>query len=259
MHRTIIPIVAVCAWACLSSMAWAARTTKLEVTLTPDRLGAGTTIVFDVQIGSNDEGMPSPLTGIALRYPSDLGIGASGLGLETCQLAALDAFGPQACPADSQMGYGSALVEVPFGPELVQETARTRTFSAPVSKGHLALLFYAEGETPISAQLVFPAVVATAPPPFGGSLDTTLPLVPSFPEGPDAAVVRLRSTIGPLNLTYYEQVRGKRVAYTPKGIVLPKQCPPGGFPFAADFSFEDGSNASAASNVPCQGRRRAGR
>lgn len=256
MNRAIIAAAAVCAWACVPAVAWAGQTAKLEVTLIPDRLGAGTTIDFGFQIEGTGGGVPSPLTKIDLRYPANLGIGSSGLGLESCGQDALDAFGPQACPADSQMGYGSALVVVPFGPDLVEETARTRTFSAPVSKGRLALLFFAEGETPISAQLVFPAVVATAPPPYGGSLNTALPLVPSFPEGPDAAVVKLRSTIGPLNLTYYEQVHGKRVAYTPKGIVLPKSCPRGGFPFAANFSFQDASHTSATASVPCPSRRR---
>lgn len=126
---------------------------------------------------------------------------------------------------------------------------------APVSKGRLALLFYANGESPIYAQLVFPAIVNTAPAPFGGSLNTTLPLVPSVPGAPDAAVVRLRSTIGPLNLTYYEQIHGQRTAYTPKGIVLPRSCPHGGFPFSADFRFEDRTRATAATSVPCPRRR----
>ncbi len=153
------------------------------------------------------------------------------------------------------MGYGSALVEVPFGPLVVDETATTRTYSAPVSNGRLALLFYAEGESPIYAQLVFPAIVDTAAPPFGGSLNTTLPLVTSVPEAPDAAVVRLHSTIGPLNLTYHERVHGRRVSYTPKGIMLPKSCPRGGFPFAVSFTFQDGTSTTATSNVPCPSRR----
>ncbi len=253
MYRIPVLTAAVCLCACLPSAGWARQTAKLDVTLKPDKPGAGTTIAFGFQITGARGRVPSPLTGIDLRYPANLGIGSSGLGLESCLPATLETFGPEGCPADSQMGYGSALVEVPFGPEVIHETARTRTFSAPVSKGRLALLFYAEGESPIYAQLVFPATVETALPPYGGSLNTTLPLVPSVPEAPDAAVVRLRSTIGPLNLTYYEQVHGKRVAYTPKGIVLPKNCPRDGFPFAADFNFADGTRASARTSVPCPG------
>lgn len=259
MHRALALTTAACLWTCLPGAAWADQTARLDVRLTPERLGAGTTIIFGFQITGRGGGVPSPLTEIDLQYPANLGIGTSGLGLESCLLPRLEAFGPEGCPADSRMGYGSALVEVPFGPDLIHETATTETFSAPVSSGQLALLFYTVGKTPISAQLVFPAVVATAPPPFGGSLNTTLPLVPSVPEAPDAAVVRLSSTIGPLNLTYYERVRGKRVAYTPKGIVLPKSCPHGGFPFAANFSFQDGTRASTTASVACPGRRYARR
>ncbi len=259
MHRVLALTTVACVCAFLSGTAWAVQTAKLDVRLTPERLGAGTTIVFGFQITGAKGGVPSPLTEINLQYPANLGIGTSGLGIESCLPATLEALGPGGCPADSRMGFGSALVEVPFGPIIVHETATTETFSAPVSNGQLALLFYANGEEPISTQLVFPAVVATAPPPFGGSLNTTLPPVQSVPEAPDAAVVRLNSTIGPLNLTYYEQIRGRRVPYNPKGIVLPKSCPRGGFPFAANFSFQNGSRTRATTSVACPGRRNARR
>lgn len=259
MHRLLALAAAACVCACLPGAAWASQTAKLDVKLTPERLGAGTTIVFGFKIAGPSGQVPSPLTEIDLRYPADLGISTSGLGFESCLPATLEALGPEGCPADSRMGYGSALVEVPFGPEVIHETATTQAFMAPVTNGRLALLFYADGQSPISAQLVFPAVIAPAPAPFGGSLNTTLPLVPSVPEAPDAAVVRLRSTIGPLNLTYYEKVRGRFVGYKPKGIVLPRTCPRGGFPFAADFSFQDRTGTTAATRVPCPGRRGARR
>ena len=260
VHRVLALTLAACAYACLPGAACAGQqTAKLDVRLTPEQLGAGTTIAFGFQISGAGGGVPSPLTRINLRYPANLGIGTSGLGLESCLPATLEALGPEGCPADSRMGFGSALVEVPLGPELIHETATMTAFMAPVNKGRLAMLFYAEGKAPIYAQLVFPAVVATAPPPFGGSLNTTLPLVPSVPEAPDAAVVRLRSTIGPVNLTYYEQVHGKRLPYKPKGILLPNSCPHGGFPFAADFSFQDGTRANATARVACPRRRNARR
>lgn len=78
-----------------------------------------------------------------------------------------------------------------------------------------------------------------------------IPLVPTLPEAPDISVVQVRSTLGPLHLTYYEEVSGRRVAYEPKGILLPNRCPRGGFRFVADFGFQDGSRASAHTAVPC--------
>lgn len=251
VYRTLA--IAVLAWACacLPGVCFASETAKLDVKLTPERLGAGTTIVFGFRIAASSGGVPSPLTEMDLRYPAGLRVATSELGVENCPPATLEARGPKGCPPDSKMGYGSAVVEVPFGSELIRETASITTFMAPVQEEQISLLFYAGGETPILAQLVFPAVLAPAPAPSGGSLNTDLPLVPTLPQAPDAAVVQLSSTVGPLHLTYYERVRGRTVRYTPKGIVLPKSCPHGGFPFLADFSFQDGTKASAAAHVAC--------
>jgi hypothetical protein len=154
------------------------------------------------------------------------------------------------------MGAGTALVEVPFGPRVVYETTSITTFMAPIANGHLGLLFNAEGKTPISAQIVFSGLVLAAPAPFGGRLDTLLPPVPSVPAGPNAVVAHLRSTIGPQGLLYREHTHGRTIAYKPKGIVLPRKCPHGGFPFAAEFSFEDGSSSQAKATVPCPVHRR---
>jgi hypothetical protein len=252
VYRTLAIVVAACAY--LPGVCFASETAKLDVKLTPERLGAGTTIVFGFRIAASTGGVPSPLTEMDLRYPAGLRVVTSELGVESCLPGTLEARGPEGCPPDSKMGYGSAVVEVPFGSELIQETARITTFMAPVQDEQISILFYAGGETPILAQLVFPAVLAPAPAPSGGSLNTDLPLVPTLPQAPDAAIVQLSSTVGPLHLTYYERVRDKTVRYTPKGIVLPKSCPRGGFPFLADFSFQDGTKASAATSVACPRR-----
>jgi len=58
-------------------------------------------------------------------------------------------------------------------------------------------------------------------------------------------------TLGPLGLTYYEDIHGKRVGYKPRGILLPRRCPRGGFAFSASFAFLDGSHTAALTSVPC--------
>jgi hypothetical protein len=153
------------------------------------------------------------------------------------------------------MGYGNALAEIPVGPEIIHETADITIVRAPVQDGHIAMLIYASGQTPVDAQIVFPAQLIPAPAPFGGALHLDVPLVPSLPGAPDVAVVRVRSTLGPLGITYYEHVHGRSVAYHPKGILLPNKCPHGGFPFAATFAFLDGTHVSASTAVPCPRRR----
>jgi hypothetical protein len=133
------------------------------------------------------------------------------------------------------------------------EDQRHDRFGSSTSRGHghLGLLFYAQGTSPISAQLIFTSLILEAPAPFGGSLNTRIPVIPSLPEAPDAAVVQMRSTIGPMNITYYQRSHGKRIAYQPNGIVLPNNCPRRGFPFAATFAFLDGTHASSHTTVPC--------
>jgi hypothetical protein len=224
---------------------------KLSAALSPEHLGQGTTIVFGFTLATTSGQVPSPLTSLNLYYPDNLGIGTSGLGLETCSPAILEHYGPEGCPSQSQMGYGKSVVEIPFGPEILTETAQTTIFMAHVQDGHLGLLFYANGHSPVAAQIVFHGVVLPASSPFGGDLATTIPLVPTLPEAPNASVVQLRSTIGPLHLTYYERTRGKYRGYHPRGIVLPRACPRGGFRFAASFAFENGSHTSARTAVPC--------
>jgi len=152
------------------------------------------------------------------------------------------------------MGYGSALVEIPFGPAIIQETGHFTTWMAPIRNGHLGLLFYAEGDTPVQADLIFTSLILEAPAPYGGRLDTNIPLIEGLPEGPDAAVVQMRSTIGPMHITYYQRSHGKTIAYHPNGLRLPQSCPHGGFPFAATFAFLDGTHASAHASVPCPTR-----
>ena len=127
---------------------------------------------------------------------------------------------------------------------------------AHIQEGHIALLFYANGHLPVSAQIVFNGLVLPAASPFGGDLAITTPLVPALPGSPNAAIVQLHSTIGPLHLTYYEHTRGKYVSYHPRGILLPRTCPRGGFRFAASFTFEDGAHTRAHAVVPCPVQRR---
>jgi hypothetical protein len=52
-------------------------------------------------------------------------------------------------------------------------------------------------------------------------------------------------------------VAGETLAYQPKGILLPRSCPRGGFPFSAQFTFLDGSTTSSQTTVRCPPHGRA--
>lgn len=248
---TALAFLAVLAF--LTSPSQAAQSVRLTAGFIPDRLNTPATISFEIQV-SAAHGVPAPMTTIDLRYPVDLGLGTSGLGLATCQPSALDTFGPAGCPANSVMGRGTAIAEIPFSQDVIEESANITLLAGPSQQGHLDILVYADAHTPVSAQLNFSALLFPEPPPFGGRLHFDVPIVPSIPNAPDVAIVRLQTTLGPLGLTYYEQVRGRTHAFKPSGILLPSSCPNGGFPFTANLGFQDGSHARARTTVPCPTR-----
>jgi hypothetical protein len=236
----------------------AAQSVSLHATLTPERLGHATTVGFGFRIAAPADRVPPPLTEVNVNYPGNLGIALSELGLATCTSTTLETFGPERCPAESLMGYGTAIAEIQIGPEIQQESARITLIRAPTQHGHLALLFYVNAVSPVRAELVFPGLLLPTQTPFGGRININVPLVPSVPLAPNVAIIRLTTTLGPEHLTYYEHRHGHTIPYNPKGILLPNTCPRGGFPFAATFSFLDGTQANAHTTVPCPHHHRPG-
>jgi hypothetical protein len=226
----------------------AVQTARISAAFRPERLGAPTTATLGFQIVAPAGHIPSPLTAMDFRYPANLGIATSGLGVASCDPVRLEADGPSACPPNSIMGYGSASVEVPLGAEVVSETATIALVAGPSENGYVRLLVCATGLSPVAARIVMPTLL------IAGHLHISVPLVPSLPEGPDVAVVRAQVKLGG-HLTYYEHSHGRTVAYHPRGVVLPKRCPRGGFRFSAMFSFLDGTRTRAQTVVRCPGRR----
>lgn len=228
-----------------------AHTVSLTATFSPEHLGAGTTIRIGFAVSTPAGRAPSPVTDVELLLPHGLSIATSDLGLETCQPSQLEANGLAGCPTDSLMGRGSAAAQVPFGARSVTENAPIDLFSGPLQEGHPQLLFFAEGEYPVLADIIFGALVLPAQAPFGGALNATLPLVASVRGGADVALVRLQTTIGAKGIVYTEHVKGKTIKFRPRGIVLPAICPHGGFAFAAHLTFQDATHASTTTIVPC--------
>lgn len=235
----------------LVATASALQSVKLNASFTPYRLGAPTTIHLNLQIRPPPGQIPSALTEIEVRYPQNLGFALSGLGRALCLPAMLERAGVDGCPANSIMGRGRATAELRFGPQLVTENASISIARAPDQEGHIALLLYASGPSPVNTQILAPAQLLPTSPPFGGRLNMQLPIIPSVPGAADVAIISLEVTLGPQGLTYYERVDGATLGYTPKGILLPKTCPLKGFPFAATLSFLDGSHPQARTKLPC--------
>ena len=231
-------------------------TATLSAAFTPEQLGRRTTLHFGFSFSAAPGQVPPPLTQIDLRYPNNLGIALSGLGLVTCSPAVLSELGPKGCPPNSIMGRGEAYTGIVLGVTPIRENAPIWIVRAPDQEGHLSVLFYSEGSTPVDTHIEFPGILLPANSPFGGVVSIGIPLVPTLPGAPYISVIHLHATIGPIGVTYYEHVGGVTLAYTPKGILLPSSCPRGGFPFDATFSFLDGSEARANTAIPCPDPRK---
>ena len=252
-HRSSRRLLAVVllASALVPAAASATQTARITAQLRPEQLGAATTVslAFDIK---GDGAAPSALLHIQLAFPGNLGLATSGLGLAACAPQTLELVGPEACPPDSVMGHGSALVEIQIGPELVQEEVLLTLLAAPSADGYLHLVIYAEGKVPVKGQVLLTGTL------LPGHLEITIPPIPSLPQSPYVSVARIRITLGGA-LTYYERRHGRTVAYRPPGVGLPSRCPRGGFPFGARFSFMDGTLSKAATAVACPARHREAR
>jgi len=239
----------------LPAAANATPTVKLLSSFTPERLGASTTIGFGFQIAGENGQPPAPLTAVDLRMPGGLNYVTTTLGLAICQPEKLLNGGPSACAVNSRIGSGSAYVEVPFGNDSGGETAEVQAFMGPPSHGNIVVLFYASGQSPVSAQLVFPGELIPGYGSLDGSLDTAVPLIPSVPGGSNVSILTVHTTIGPGDYLYSRRSHGRVVHFRPRGVALPETCPRGGFQFAALFDFSDGSTATANSTVACPRKR----
>jgi hypothetical protein len=250
MHkiRLVAAILLVgCLWAC--GQAEAAKIVKLKVSFSPDRPNASTTIHFGFHVASPADVVPSPVTAIALELPPGMGLGLTTLGEAICPTGVLETKGPRGCSPNAVMGLGTAQIELPVGSEIVRSSATLKIFMGTPVERHTVMIFDAVSVRPVSAELLFPGRLVQGDP--YASLDTLIPAIPTWPEGADASVVTMQSTLGPEHLTYFHRVRGKQTSYRPVGMAVPGVCPRGGYRFVIHVGFQNGTTAAAISHVPC--------
>ncbi len=241
--RTLIPIAS-----------GASEKVSLQTAFTPLTLGASTTIAFAFHIKSPPDTVPQPLIGINLALPEGIGAGTTRLGLATCNAHTLDEYGIHGCPPNSFVGRGEATAAVSIGPNLITEKAQIGLLATASKSGHLEILYGVEGLTPIYDMIVFRGEILEGKAPYGEEIATFIPPIEVLPEAPYASVESMATTIGPKHLTYYKRVHGRRVAFHPEGVELPKRCPRGGFKFEATFAFLDGASKTVRTDVRCPAR-----
>jgi hypothetical protein len=248
--RLCVVTFALCVTLVASTPAVGRQLVRLKIGFRPDKLGASTTIGVTFQIASS-LGLPSALVGMRMSMPKGVDLSTTNLGIALCRPTALETEGVAGCSPNSIMGRGKARVAVPIGGSISYEWGNVTIFMGPASQHHTTLLYFADGSTPVSAEIVFTGRLLPGRGQFGGVLDTQIPLVASLPNAPDVSIRFVHVTFGPEGLRYYKRRHGKMVAYKPEGVHVPSRCPRGGFPFAAVFSFADGSDVSTTTAVPC--------
>ncbi len=99
-----------------------------------------------------------------------------------------------------------------------------------------------QGYTPFDQRMVFTGTATPDRAPYGEDLVMSIPPIPTLPLEPDASIVTLSLTVG---------TRARRHLSDVNTIVVPGSCPLGGFPFAAEFTYADGSHGSTLAAALC--------
>jgi hypothetical protein len=250
-----VRIIATTLAACALLLGAGATAAQAEETVTitqagfsPDRLGVPTNVFGRATIGSTNLPVPSPITHFTAYGPAGATMNLEGTG--TCTAAKLENVGPEACPADSRAGFGEVEGAYEIAKEVIHENATLEFFLANNRPGHVELLLYLDGASPVSIQLVFTATVIQGPKPYGLGFSLNVPLIKVLPEASDASAVGGFLTVGARNVAYYKKVHGKRKLFHVKGLITPKTCHKG-WPVETQISFEDGSTVTAKRTIPC--------
>ncbi|MDO8210127.1 hypothetical protein [Conexibacter sp. CPCC 206217] len=124
--------------------------------------------------------------------------------------------------------------------------------AGPLQPGRLRLVGLVEGVNPFGVLLAYDGTLTTARPPYGGAITMTLPPIPDLPyDDARVALLGVDATIAAPTILYRRTVAGEVRRYRPDGIGLPTRCPAAGMRFRADFTFEDGTTATATARTSC--------
>ncbi|HLM86033.1 MAG TPA: hypothetical protein VK272_07595 [Solirubrobacteraceae bacterium] len=228
--------------ACAVLVASAHAETYATITplLYPDRLGARGALSLTIQFADPGAGVPAPVRRSILRFPAGMTLEVPHL--RSCSASRLRARGATGCPAESALGRGHALVEAHVGSQTLTENVSLWVFLGPLQNLQPSIEILAQGYTPFDERVVLDGTMLPTGGPYGEALTLSIPPIPTLTFEPDASIVTFSLVIGA-----HEQ-RKARDANT---VRLPASCPRGGFPFAAEFSYADGSSGSSVNTAPC--------
>ena len=170
-----------CASLLAASPARAEETVSItEAGFSPDVPGAPTNAFGSATIGSTDLPVPSPISHVDVLGPAGLTLDLEGTG--TCTKEKLEQIGPQACPVDSKAGFGGGEGAYELAHEIVREPYTLDFFLADNQPGHVSLLIFLKGSSPVSIEIVLTATVFQGSPPTGSASASKCPPSKSSPK-----------------------------------------------------------------------------
>jgi hypothetical protein len=233
-------ILALAACAPLAAASTADTYASIAPSLSPNRLHAKAALTFAIQYSGGEFGVPTPLRRAVLRLPAGLSLEVPSL--RSCSAADLETRGGRGCPAQSVIGSGHALVEARLGAQTLTEKVTLRAFMGPPRNLQPTFEILADGHRPIGQQVVLTATAQPTHAPYGEELVMSIPPISTFPSEPDASIATFSLTIG---------LSGPHRPRHAPTVIVPSHCPAGGLPFAAEFTYADGSHGNAFATSPC--------
>jgi hypothetical protein len=236
--------------ACLigASVAYTSQTFTVSSSFTPNKLGTPTNLATETTFAAED-GTPAPLREIVTYAPAGMEVNVHGMG--TCEQAKLEKDGSSGCPEDSRIGFGGGVGLVQVSKEPVKEPYTLDLFLGSRQNGRLVILIYVNAADPVSLQLVLAAREIRAPKPYGFGVAVAVPPIYTLPGAANASLESTYLSLGGSSIAYYRRVHGRRELTHVEGLVVPRACPRGGFPFKTIVSFENGATATGTYTSPC--------
>jgi hypothetical protein len=139
------------------------------------------------------------------------------------------------------VGIGRAVTVVLAGSELLTESIALTAFLGPLRGLQPTVLLAGQGYSPVERRVVLTAGLGVGSAPYGEQMTMAIPAIPTLPLEPDASLATLSLTAG----------TGSRWARDHDAVRVPSTCPRGGFPFAGEFVYADGSTGTSLTTAPC--------
>ena len=222
-----------------------ARTSAaISAALYPDRLGARSTLRFEIRYTAQKSGeVPSAVRRALLSFPAGLTLAIPHL--SSCSPPRLRTRGAHACSPQSELGSGHALVVAPLGSQTLSETISLSLFLGEPHNLQPTVEILGRGLTPFNERVLLSGATLSGEPPYGEELEMLIPPIPTLPLEPDASMSSISLAIG---------ASARARAGDANAVIVPSHCPKGGFPFAGEFTYADGSVGNATTTIPCPNR-----